>query len=143
MKSTMTTLLIGWPGSSKICQHTHRAQYQSTPPSAHRIRSVAVPIVEYSLLKSSRADELSVLQDDLAKFVSEPTLPPQLVEVPEEGRAKTKEWCEVGEGDGTVVIEDTSEEDDDEETLQSASSCDQGLAALDCRTFLSFRIGLA
>jgi hypothetical protein len=58
------------------------------------------------------------LQDDLAKFVSEPTLPPQLVEVPEEGRAKTKERHEVGEGDDTVVVEDTSEEDDDEETLQ-------------------------
>jgi hypothetical protein len=58
------------------------------------------------------------LQDDLAKFISEPTLPPQLVEVPEEGRAKTKERHEVGEGDDTVVVEDTSEEDDDEETLQ-------------------------
>jgi hypothetical protein len=39
------------------------------------------------------------LQDDLAKFVSEPVLPPQLVEVPEEGKAKTKERREVGEGD--------------------------------------------
>jgi hypothetical protein len=57
------------------------------------------------------------LQDDLAKFVSEPASPPQLVEVPEEGRAKTKERREVGEGDDTVVVEDTSEEDDDEETL--------------------------
>jgi hypothetical protein len=58
------------------------------------------------------------LQDDLAKFVFEPASPPQLVEDPEEGRAKTKERREVGEGDDTVVIEDTSEEDDDEETLQ-------------------------
>jgi hypothetical protein len=58
------------------------------------------------------------LQDDLAKFVSEPTSPPQLVEVPEEGRAKTKERRKVGEGDDTVVVEDSSEEDDDEETLQ-------------------------
>jgi hypothetical protein len=54
------------------------------------------------------------LQDDLAKFISEPASPPQLVEVLEEGRAKTKEQREVGEGDDTVVIEDTSEEDDDE-----------------------------
>jgi hypothetical protein len=75
-------------------------------------------IVDYSLLKSCRADELSFLQDDLAKFVSEPASPPQLVEVPEEGRAKTKERREVGEGDDTVVVEDSSEEDDDEETLQ-------------------------
>jgi hypothetical protein len=67
--------------------------------------------------KSSRTDELS-LQVDLKKFVSEPPSPPQLVDVPEEGKAKAKERCEVGEGDDTVVVEDTSEEDDDEETLQ-------------------------
>jgi hypothetical protein len=58
------------------------------------------------------------LQDDLAKFVSEPASPPQLVEVPKEGKAKAKEQRKVGEGDNTVVFEDTSEEDDDEETLQ-------------------------
>jgi hypothetical protein len=52
------------------------------------------------------------------KFVSEPALPPQLVEVPEEGKAKAKEQREVDEGDDTVVVEDTSDEDDDEETLQ-------------------------
>jgi hypothetical protein len=58
------------------------------------------------------------LQDDLVKFVSEPASPPQLVEVPEEGKAKAKERREVGEGDDTVVVEDTFEKDDDEETLQ-------------------------
>jgi hypothetical protein len=58
------------------------------------------------------------LQDDLAKFVSEPALPPQLVEIPEEGKAKAKERREVGKGDDTVVVQDTSDEDDDEETLQ-------------------------
>jgi hypothetical protein len=58
------------------------------------------------------------LQDDLTKFSSEPTSPPQLVEVPEEGKTKAKEQHEVGEGDDTIVVEDTSEEDDDEETLQ-------------------------
>jgi hypothetical protein len=57
------------------------------------------------------------LQDDLKKCVSEPPLPPQLVEVPEEGKAKTKDRYEVDEGDDTVVVEDTSDEDDDEETL--------------------------
>jgi hypothetical protein len=61
---------------------------------------------------------LFFLQDDLKKFVSEPPSPPQLVEVPEEGKAKTKERREIGEGDDTVVVEDTSEKDDDEETLQ-------------------------
>jgi hypothetical protein len=58
------------------------------------------------------------LQDDLKKFVSEPASPPQLVEVPEEGKSKAKERREVGEGDDTVVVEDTSDEEDDEETLQ-------------------------
>jgi hypothetical protein len=67
--------------------------------------------------KSSRTDELS-LQDDLKKFVSEPPSPPQLVEIPEEGKTKAKERHEVGKGDDTVVVEDTSEEDDDEDTLQ-------------------------
>jgi hypothetical protein len=58
------------------------------------------------------------LQDDLAKFVSEPASPPQLIEVSEKGKTKAKERREVGEGDNTVVVEDTSDEDDDEETLQ-------------------------
>jgi hypothetical protein len=59
-----------------------------------------------------------VLQDDLKKFVSEPPPPPQEVEIPEEGKTKAKERREVGEGDDTVVLEDTSDEDDDKETLQ-------------------------
>jgi hypothetical protein len=61
---------------------------------------------------------LLFLQDDLKKFVSEPPSPPQLVEVPEEGKTKAKERREVGEGDDTIVVQDTSDEDDDEETLQ-------------------------
>jgi hypothetical protein len=59
-----------------------------------------------------------VLQEDLKKFVSEPPPPPQVVEFPEEGKTKAKERWEIGEGDDTVVVEDTSDEDDDEETLQ-------------------------
>jgi hypothetical protein len=61
---------------------------------------------------------LVFLQEDLKKFVSEALSPPQLVEVPEEGKTKAKEWREVGEGDDTVVVEDMSDEDNDEETLQ-------------------------
>jgi hypothetical protein len=57
------------------------------------------------------------LQDDVVKFVSEPASPPRLVEVPDEGKGEAKERREVGEGDDTVVVEDTSDEDD-EETLQ-------------------------
>jgi hypothetical protein len=48
-----------------------------------------------------------VLQDDLKKFVSEPPPPPQEVEIPEEGKTKAKERREVGEGDDTIVVEDT------------------------------------
>jgi hypothetical protein len=57
------------------------------------------------------------LQDDVVKFVSEPASPPRLVEIPDEGKGKDKERREVGEGDDTVVVEDTSNEDDGE-TLQ-------------------------
>jgi hypothetical protein len=58
------------------------------------------------------------LQDDLKRFASEPQPPPQGIEILEGGKAKAKERREVGEGDDTVIMEDTSEEDDDEETLQ-------------------------
>jgi hypothetical protein len=60
---------------------------------------------------------MCLLQDDIVKFVSEPASPPQLVEISEEGKIKAKEHREVGEGDNTVIITDTSDEDD-EETLQ-------------------------
>jgi hypothetical protein len=42
-------------GSSKICRCTRRAPCLSTPSCAHQMRSVAVPIVEYSLWKSSHS----------------------------------------------------------------------------------------
>jgi hypothetical protein len=59
------------------------------------------------------------LQDDLKKFVSEQSPPPQELEIPEEGKTKAKERREVGEGDDTVVVEDMSDKDDDDEaTLQ-------------------------
>jgi hypothetical protein len=44
-------------------------------------------------------------------------LPPRPEDVPEEGKGKAKEHCEVGEGDNTVSIKDTSD-DEDGETLQ-------------------------
>jgi hypothetical protein len=50
----------------------------------------------------------------LKKFVSEPPPSPQEVKIPEEGKTKAKKQREVGEGDDTVVVEDTS----DKETLQ-------------------------
>jgi hypothetical protein len=52
----------------------------------------------------------------MTKFVSDPASPPRLVDIPEEGKGKAKERREVGEGDDTVTIEDTSDEDG--ETLQ-------------------------
>jgi hypothetical protein len=58
-----------------------------------------------------------LLQDDIAKYVSDQTPPSQVVDIPQEGKAKAKEHREVGEGDDTVTIEDTSDEEDGE-TLQ-------------------------
>jgi hypothetical protein len=60
-----------------------------------------------------------LLQDDITKFVSDPILPPQLVDIPEEGKSKAKERREVGEGDDTVTIQDTFDEED-RETLQES-----------------------
>jgi hypothetical protein len=80
------------------------------------------------------------LQDDLKKFVFEPPPPPQLVEVPEEGKAKAKERREVGEGDDIVVVEDTSEEDTMRRHCRTASSCGRCSAVLAYLTSLSFRI---
>jgi hypothetical protein len=50
------------------------------------------------------------------RFVSEPQPPLSGIEIPVEG--KVKERREVGEGDDTVIVEDTSDHDEDEETLQ-------------------------
>jgi hypothetical protein len=58
------------------------------------------------------------LQNDLKKFISEPQPPPQEVEIPKEGKTKAKERREVGEGDDTVLVEDTSDDNEEEETLQ-------------------------
>jgi hypothetical protein len=60
---------------------------------------------------------MCLLQDDIVKFVSESASPPRLVEISEEGKGKAKERREVGQGDDTVVVENTLDEDD-EETLQ-------------------------
>jgi hypothetical protein len=58
-----------------------------------------------------------VLQDDVVRFISDPPAPPPPEDVSAEGKVKVKERHEVGEGDDTVTIEDTSD-DEDEETLQ-------------------------
>jgi hypothetical protein len=50
-----------------------------------------------------------LLQDDIVKFISDPTPPPQHVDILEEGKGKAKEHREVGEGDDTITIEDTSD----------------------------------
>jgi hypothetical protein len=60
---------------------------------------------------------MCLLQEDIAKFVSEPASHPRLVEIPEERKGKAKECREFGEGDDTVIVEDTSDEED-KETLQ-------------------------
>jgi hypothetical protein len=58
---------------------------------------------------------LCLAQDDVKRFLSETQPPPSGIEIPMEGKAKERR--EVGEGEDTVVVEDTSD-DDDEETLQ-------------------------
>jgi hypothetical protein len=58
-----------------------------------------------------------LLQDDIVKFVSEPASPPRLLNIPEEGKGKAKELREVGEGDDTIIVEDTSDVEDGQ-TLQ-------------------------
>jgi hypothetical protein len=60
---------------------------------------------------------MCLLQDGIVKYVFEPASPPRLVDIPEEGKGKAKERREIGEGDDTVIVEDTSDEED-EETLQ-------------------------
>jgi hypothetical protein len=74
-------------------------------------------VFQYSLHCRIRAHPICLMQDDLTKFVSDPTSPPQVVNILEEGKDKGKERREVGEGDDTVTIEDTSDEEDGE-TLQ-------------------------
>jgi hypothetical protein len=59
---------------------------------------------------------VSFAQDDVKRFISEPQPPPSGIEIPAVG--KVKERREVGEGDDTVIVEDTSDDEEDEETLQ-------------------------
>jgi hypothetical protein len=80
-----------------------------------------------------------LLQDDIAKFVFNPTPPPRLVDILEEGKGKAKERHEVSEGDDTVTIEDTTDEEDGE-TLQEWFSCGLGSADLGCPTSPSLKI---
>jgi hypothetical protein len=51
--------------------------------------------LEYLLVWSSRAHPDYLLSEDITKFVSDPTPPPQLVDIPEEGKGKAKERREV------------------------------------------------
>jgi hypothetical protein len=102
----------------KIFNDMHRtllSQSSSTLRLVHRTRYVVeTSALAYLLVRSSRAHRSCSLQDDIEKFISDPTPPPQLVDIPEEGNSKVKERCEVSEGDDTVTIEDTSDEEDGE-----------------------------
>jgi hypothetical protein len=60
---------------------------------------------------------IALLQNDIAKFISDPTPPPRHVDIPDKGKGKAKEHREGGESDDTITIEDTSDEED-RETLQ-------------------------
>jgi hypothetical protein len=80
------------------------------------------------------------LQDDLKRFVSKPQPPPQEIEIPEGGKTKAKERREVGEGDDTVIVEDTSEEATKRRHCKTASSCGRGLAVPPCLRYHSCKI---
>jgi hypothetical protein len=83
-----------------------------------------------------------LLQDDIAKFISDPTPPPRHVDILEEGKGKAKERREGGEVDDTVTIKDTSDEEDGEKLQESRSSfsCGPGSADLGCPMCPSSRI---
>jgi hypothetical protein len=77
---------------------------------------------------------MCLLQEDIAKFVSEPASPPRLVDIPKEGKGKAKEHHEVGVGDDTVIVENTSDEED-EETLQERFQLRSRFSTLECPMF--------
>jgi hypothetical protein len=80
-----------------------------------------------------------LLQEDITKFVFDPTPPPQLVDIPEQGKSKAKECREVGEGDDTVTIEDTSNEEDGKRS-RSDFNYGPGSTDLDYPTFPLLKI---
>jgi hypothetical protein len=90
-------------------------------------------VFEYSLHCGCRAHPNCLMQDDLTKFVSVPTSPPRLVDIPEEGKGKGKERCEVGEGDDTVTIEARPTRRTGRR-FRSGSGCGPGSAGLGCPT---------
>jgi hypothetical protein len=81
---------------------------------------------------------LFFLQDDVKKFVSEPASPPQLVEVPEEGKAKAKERREVGEETTQLSWTTRPKRTTMRRCCRTASSCGRGSAVLAYLTSLSF-----
>jgi hypothetical protein len=80
------------------------------------------------------------LKDDLAKFVSEPASPPQLVEVPEEGKAKTKSGAKLARETTQLSLKTRPMRTTTRRRCRTASSCGRGLAALACLISLSFKI---
>jgi hypothetical protein len=55
---------------------------------------------------------MCLAQDDVKRCISEPQPLPSGIEILVEG--KVKERREVGEGDDTVIVEDTSDDDDED-----------------------------
>jgi hypothetical protein len=51
---------------------------------------VKTTALEYLFVWSGRTHLDYLLQDDIARFVSDPTPPPQVVDIPEEGKSKAK-----------------------------------------------------
>jgi hypothetical protein len=79
---------------------------------------------------------MCLLQDDIVKFVSEPALPPRLVEIPGEGKGKTAKSAKVT----TLLSLKTHQMKMRRKHFKSGSSCGRDLTILDCPTSLSSKI---
>jgi hypothetical protein len=82
---------------------------------------------------------MCLLQDDIVKFVSEPASPPRLAEIPEEGKGKAKERCEVAKVT-TLSLLKTHQMKMMRRHFKSGSSCSRDSDALDCPMSLSSKI---
>jgi hypothetical protein len=72
-------------------------------------------------------------------FVSEPQPPPHGIEILKEGKTKAKERREIGEGDDTVIVEDTPTTTmmmTMRRRCRTAFSCGRGLAVQACLIYL-------
>jgi hypothetical protein len=86
-------------------------------------------VFEYSLYCSSRAHPNCLMQDDLTKFVSDPTSPPLLVDLQRRARARSTVKSARVTTPSPLKTRPTRRTG---RRFRSSSSCGPGLAVLDC-----------